>query len=92
VKVDVEGYEIEVLRGVEPILEAGARPSLLVELHAGVVRAAVGQLADLGARYALNLYVLGDERFGNLAPWRGSVSELAGALEPENERHLLLAP
>jgi FkbM family methyltransferase len=33
VKIDVEGSEVDVLRGLEPLLDAGCRPSLLVELH-----------------------------------------------------------
>ncbi len=33
VKIDVEGFEFDVLRGLEPLLDAGARPALLMELH-----------------------------------------------------------
>jgi FkbM family methyltransferase len=33
VKIDVEGAEFAVLRGLEPLLEAGAEPDILMELH-----------------------------------------------------------
>jgi FkbM family methyltransferase len=89
VKIDVEGHEVAVLRGLVPLLEGGARPAVLVELHAGVVAEAVDLLMELSPRYGLNIY---DLRSGwHDDPWRGSALELATLLEPENERHLLLA-
>jgi FkbM family methyltransferase len=89
VKIDVEGHEVAVLRGLIPLLEAGARPAILVELHAGVVAEAVDLLLELGLRYGLNTY---DLRTGwHDVPWRGSAADLARRLEPQNERHLLLA-
>jgi len=33
VKIDVEGFEFDVLRGLEPLLDAGARAAVLMELH-----------------------------------------------------------
>lgn len=33
VKIDVEGFEFDVLRGLEPLLYAGAHPAVLMELH-----------------------------------------------------------
>jgi FkbM family methyltransferase len=33
VKIDVEGYEIEVLKGLEGLFEAGARPAIVVEVN-----------------------------------------------------------
>ena len=33
VKIDVEGAEADVLRGLEPVFDAGARPAVIVELH-----------------------------------------------------------
>jgi FkbM family methyltransferase len=33
VKIDVEGFEFEVLRGLEPLLDNGAQPAVLMELH-----------------------------------------------------------
>lgn len=36
VKIDVEGFEFDVLRGLEPLLDAGARPVVLMELHPGL--------------------------------------------------------
>jgi FkbM family methyltransferase len=33
VKIDVEGAEADVLHGLEPAFEAGARPAVIVELH-----------------------------------------------------------
>jgi FkbM family methyltransferase len=89
VKIDVEGHEVAVLRGLTPLFESGARPAILVELHAGVIAEAVGQLMQLGVQYGLKTYNVragGDDR-----PWTGSAGELARLLEPENERHLLLA-
>jgi len=36
VKIDVEGFEFDVLRGLEPLLDAGARLAVLMELHPGL--------------------------------------------------------
>jgi FkbM family methyltransferase len=36
VKIDVEGFEFDVLRGLEPLLDAGAQPAVLMELHPGL--------------------------------------------------------
>ena len=36
VKIDVEGFEFDVLRGLEPLLDAGAPPAVLMELHPGL--------------------------------------------------------
>jgi FkbM family methyltransferase len=58
VKIDVEGYEVEVLRGLAPLFELGARPAVVVELHRGVVQEAVALLRDLGAQYGMRLYKL----------------------------------
>jgi len=92
VKIDVEGYELEVLRGVEPIFETGACPAVLVELHTGVLREAVVLLAEFAARYGLTLHVLADGSPNDPAPWRGTAIELAQSLESQHERHVLLVP
>jgi hypothetical protein len=34
VKIDVEGFEDRVLRGLAPVLEQGAHPAILLEVHA----------------------------------------------------------
>lgn len=90
VKIDVEGYEVEVLRGLRPLFDSGARPALLVELHAGVVAPVVALLAELGTLYGLHTHNVTGEGFAD--PWTGSPVELARLLEPEHERHVLLAP
>jgi hypothetical protein len=89
VKIDVEGHEVAVLRGLIPLFELGARPAVLVELHAGVVEEAVVLLFELGARYGLNTYDLRTGRHDD--PWQGTARGLARRLEPLNERHVLLA-
>jgi hypothetical protein len=48
VKIDVQGMELEMLRGMRDTLRA-SRPRLVVELHAGVDRSEVlALLAELG--------------------------------------------
>ncbi|MGZ4401242.1 MAG: FkbM family methyltransferase [Gaiellaceae bacterium] len=91
VKIDVEGYEVEVLRGLEPLFDTGARPAVLIELHLEVVRAALELLVRLAHSNELSLY---DLRVGR-APVDvsdRSADQLVTALENENERHLLLTP
>jgi FkbM family methyltransferase len=56
VKIDVEGYEAEVLRGLGPLLEAGARPSLIVELHSQGVEGAADELGRMSKSYGLVAY------------------------------------
>jgi FkbM family methyltransferase len=90
VKIDVEGHEVAVLRGLTPLFEAGARSAVLVELHAGVVEEAVALLMQLGVQYRLKTYNIRSS--GRCSRWTGSPVALAALLEPEHERHLLLAP
>jgi FkbM family methyltransferase len=70
VKLDVQGYEIEVCRGMRRILERPAAPALAIE-HAPDDAAALGFEADAapsflrGLGYSLRLL----RRDGALAPW-----------------------
>lgn len=62
VKIDVEGYEVDVLRGLEPLFEGGGRPSMLVELHPQLwVDGDAASLLSLCRRYALRPFELVDE-------------------------------
>lgn len=61
VKIDVEGYELEALRGVAAVFESGHRPSLIVEIHGSVGRGSGPWLADLRSRHALFAYALRPE-------------------------------
>ena len=90
VKIDVEGYEIEVLRGLEPVLAAGVRPNVLVEVHSEVLEAAVGLLAEFAANYDFGVYVLSDS---GVPPARCATGDqLLRSLELAYERHVLLRP
>jgi FkbM family methyltransferase len=53
VKIDVEGYEGEVLRGLDPIFERGFRPAVIVEVHAGLAPETVDAVADFWTRHGL---------------------------------------
>jgi FkbM family methyltransferase len=53
IKVDVEGYEDAVLRGLEPLLEDGVQPLLLVEVHASLNADAPAVVADFCERHRL---------------------------------------
>jgi len=70
IKIDVEGYELQVLRGVEPLLEQGARPAVLVELHAGHGQDAAMLLLELSREYRLKPNVVTDDNgVLRLEPW-----------------------
>lgn len=58
VKIDVEGFEADVLRGLEPLLRSGCRPALIVELHPELADEAAELLGDLSAAYSLTAYEL----------------------------------
>jgi FkbM family methyltransferase len=91
VKIDVEGYEVEVLRGLETLFDTGARPAVLIEIHLEVVRPALELLVRLSRSHELSLY---DLRVGQ-APVDvsgHSPDQLAAALEQANERHLIMTP
>jgi FkbM family methyltransferase len=86
VKIDVEGYELEVLRGLEPVLEGGARPTVMVEVHAGRGRRAVPLLLDLVEKYDLKPYELAkDGDLPRMEPW---VDHNIGS----TGRHIVLTP
>ena len=52
-KVDVEGHEDDVLRGLEPLLDEGARPTVIVEVHASYNPDAPAFVVDYCARHRL---------------------------------------
>jgi FkbM family methyltransferase len=58
VKIDVEGYEVEVLHGLEQVLERGARPALAVEVHGASATEAARLLELLCETYGLTAYGL----------------------------------
>lgn len=53
IKVDVEGCEDDVLRGLEPLLERGPRPMLIVEVHGSYNPDAPAFVADFCERHGL---------------------------------------
>jgi len=62
VKIDVEGYELEALRGLAIVFERGYRPSLVVEIHGRVGHGSGAWLADLRSTHSLHAYALVPER------------------------------
>jgi FkbM family methyltransferase len=61
VKIDVEGYEVEVLRGLESVLRAGARTAVLVEVHVGAAPEAPAYLSGFCEQFSLTAHVFGAE-------------------------------
>lgn len=62
VKIDVEGYEVEVLRGLEAIFEAGGRPAIIVEVSLARSGEEGGaQVMSFAAKHRLKVYRLVDE-------------------------------
>lgn len=59
IKVDVEGYELEVLKGIEPILEH-VRPAIIIEIHAHRAGEAEPLIVKLCDTYQLNAFRLDD--------------------------------
>ena len=55
VKVDVEGFELEVLQGAEQLL-AQHRPTLMLEIHVDLIRWSGGQLRDIADLLARHRY------------------------------------
>ena len=92
VKIDVEGYELEVLRGLEGLFERGGRPAIIVELTPewGGGEAAA-YLASFCARHELKPHRLARQRLlagtGNV---RHAPSEI-GSISTE-QQELLLVP
>lgn len=62
VKVDVEGYEDDVLRGLEPLLEQGVRPTLIVEVHASYNPDAPTYVEDFCERHRLRAHWLVEDQ------------------------------
>jgi FkbM family methyltransferase len=50
VKIDVEGHEDAALRGLEPVLDAGPMPAIVVEIHAMWNESSAPYVLDLCAR------------------------------------------
>lgn len=67
VKIDVEGSEVDVVRGLTSLFEAGIRPALIVELHSSSAGDAAQLLLNIAARHDLSVHEIveaGDlERF-----------------------------
>jgi FkbM family methyltransferase len=62
IKIDVEGYEDRVLRGLEPVLgRGGARPTILVEVHAHLNSGVRKPVADFCRRTGMAPHLIGDD-------------------------------
>ena len=90
VKVDVEGTEADVLRGMEPLFAAGAHPSVIVELHpAWWTEGTAAYLSDFCARAGLVPYGLaGRDLVGEAAQRGGAPLRFE---ELSRRQHVLLA-
>ncbi len=98
VKIDVEGFEAEVLRGVEPLFAEGCRPALVVEVHPDGAANATPVLERLRTRFGLRAYELvrdpDGNRFADVPPPR-EIEDLAELTERCTNRTmnvLLLTP
>lgn len=58
VKIDVEGFEAEVLRGVEPLLANGVRFAMIAEIHPHRVAETVTAVERLQSAFSLRAYEL----------------------------------
>jgi len=81
VKIDVEGYEIEVLRGLEAVYERGGRPAIVVEVHPTIAPDAPEFVVGFCRRHGLKPHLIVD-RPGDRA-WAASHAELAELAPPE---------
>jgi FkbM family methyltransferase len=89
VKIDVEGFELEVLRGLQPLLDDGLRPAIIVELNASRrAENAASFLVGFCESYALVAFRLPDTRlFGEPAHRLYEPLDLNSIF---NERHEVL--
>ena len=58
VKIDVEGYELEVLHGLAEVFDAGYRPALVVEVHGDAAPAVGAWAAESRRTHGLFTYRL----------------------------------
>ena len=71
VKIDVEGYELEVLRGLDSIFDSGHRPALVVEVHGSVAHGVGEWIAELRRRRQFEAYrLLPEDTFDRSLPMR----------------------
>ena len=78
VKIDVEGYEVEALRGLEPTFESGYKPTLIVEIHTSFKHETFGYMAELCSRFGLGARELvDDDRLDRLTVARSKIAELS---------------
>jgi FkbM family methyltransferase len=92
VKIDVEGYELEVMRGLEPLLVRGARPSIVVELTPSWSgEEASDYVATFCSRHRLKAYRLDRDR---LFSGRGVTRfrPVEAGLGTSRQQELLLTP
>jgi FkbM family methyltransferase len=71
VKIDVEGHEDEALRGLEPVLDAGPMPAIVVEIHAMWNENSAPYVLDLCERRGLRASWIAEDAEGtdaDLAP------------------------
>jgi FkbM family methyltransferase len=61
VKIDVEGFEAEVLRGLEALFDEGLRPALIVEIHAAFDPDAPAYVTGFCERFGLRARWLVDD-------------------------------
>lgn len=92
VKIDVEGFEAEVLRGLEPLLEGGQSPAIIVEVHAGVSPGAPGFMAELCRNFAMHPYLIGEVEARDAAPRLTSIPIAQLPEVPYAFYELLLVP
>jgi FkbM family methyltransferase len=65
VKIDVEGYEADVLEGLAPLFEEGHRPSLVIEMHPDLDPGVTDAVPDFCDRFELRIERLVDSRGGD---------------------------
>jgi FkbM family methyltransferase len=88
VKIDVEGHEDDVLRGLEPLLEHGCRPAILVEVHTAANSQAPVFIVEFCRRYGLKARLI-VERPGDVGLAPADRRLVLGDLgDPPNFDHL----